>query len=164
MKAWILRDAAPIEEHPLELVEVPTPRPGPHQVRLRVTVCGICRTDLHIAEGDPPARRTRLILGHEIVGVIDAVGNGVTRVQPGELAGVTWLGQTCGESKCCADGRENFCAGFRATGRDLDGGFAEYCAFRLLGVAENDSLDYTGSAPQRTTCFGRLSTMAMKCT
>ena len=88
MKAWILREPAPMEEHPLEFVEVPTPQPGPHQVRLQVTVCGICRTDLHIAEGDLHARKHPLILGHEIVGVVDAVGEDVSRIRVGELAGV----------------------------------------------------------------------------
>jgi propanol-preferring alcohol dehydrogenase len=126
MKAWILQNPAPIEDHPLELVELPTPVPGPNQVRLRVTVSGICRTDLHIAEGDLSAGKQSLILGHEVVGVVDAVGEAVTRVRVGERAGITWLGRTCGDCKFCEEGRENYCAGFQATGRDLDGGFAEY--------------------------------------
>ena len=126
MKAWVLRKSAPIEEGPLELVEVPTPHPGPNQVRVRVTACGICRTDLHIAEGELPAGKDSLILGHEIVGAVDRVGKGVSRVLVGEKVGVTWLGRTCGKCKHCVEGRENYCAGFQATGRDLDGGFAEY--------------------------------------
>jgi propanol-preferring alcohol dehydrogenase len=179
MKAWILRRPAPIEERPLELVEVPTPRPGPNQVRVRVNACGICRTDLHIAEGDLAAGKHPLVLGHEIVGAVDRVGKGVSRVLVGEKVGVTWLGRTCGRCKHCVEGRENYCAGFQATGRDLDGGFAEYvvahedavfsldgiplpdekmtpllcagvagyCAFRLLGVAENDSIGLYGFGP-----------------
>ncbi|MGD2121609.1 MAG: alcohol dehydrogenase catalytic domain-containing protein [Gemmatimonadota bacterium] len=126
MKAWILRSPAPIRDDPLELSELPTPEPGPNQVRLRVDVCGICRTDLHIAEGDLPAGKDSLILGHEIVGVVDAVGEGATRVKEGESAGVTWLGETCGRCKHCLESRENYCADFKATGRDTDGGFAEY--------------------------------------
>ncbi|MEJ2218975.1 MAG: alcohol dehydrogenase catalytic domain-containing protein [Gemmatimonadota bacterium] len=126
MRAWILRDPAPIEKQPLALVDVPVPEPGPHEVRIRVTVCGICRTDLHIAEGDLPAGKNDLVLGHEIVGVVDARGENVTRVSRGERVGVTWLGRTCGQCSHCIAGRENYCAGFRATGRDVDGGFAEY--------------------------------------
>jgi propanol-preferring alcohol dehydrogenase len=179
MKAWVLRKPAPIEERPLELVETPTPQPGPSQVRVRVTVCGICRTDLHIAEGDLSAGKNSLILGHEIVGTVDQVGEGVSRVHVGEKVGVTWLGRTCGGCRHCLEGRENYCAGFQATGRDLDGGFAEYvvahedaayslegiplpdermapllcagvagyCAFRLLGVVENDSIGLYGFGP-----------------
>jgi propanol-preferring alcohol dehydrogenase len=140
MKAWVLRKPAPIGKRPVELVDVPTPEPGPYQVRLRVTVSGICRTDLHLAEGDLPAGKDNLVLGHEIVGVVDAVGSRVARVRVGESAGVTWLGETCGECRFCAEGRENYCAGFMATGRDLDGGFAEYviaqegAVFSLEGI------------------------------
>jgi len=126
MRAWILRTPAPIEEHPLELVDLPTPDPGPQEVRVRVTVCGICRTDLHIAEGDLAAGKEDLVLGHEVVGVVDALGEGVSAVHEGERVGITWLGRTCGACKHCTAGRENYCAGFQATGRDLDGGFAEY--------------------------------------
>ncbi len=126
MRAWVLTKQAPIEEHPLELVEVRTPHAGSHEVRVRVVVCGICRTDLHIAEGDLAAGKERLVLGHEIVGVVDGVGNGVTRVGVGDKVGVTWLGRTCGECRHCLAGRENYCARFEATGRDLDGGFAEH--------------------------------------
>jgi propanol-preferring alcohol dehydrogenase len=179
MKAWVLRKPAPIGKHPLELVEIPTPEPGPHQVRLRVTVSGICRTDLHLAEGDLPAGKDDLVLGHEIVGVVDTSGDGVTRVRAGESAGVTWLGRTCGRCRFCTESRENYCAAFKATGRNLDGGFAEYviaheeavfslegiplpqeelapllcagvagyCAFRLLGVGEGDSIGLYGFGP-----------------
>jgi propanol-preferring alcohol dehydrogenase len=125
MRAWVLTKSAPIEERPLELVERPTPQPQGREVRLRVGLCGICRTDLHIAEGDLPAGKERLVLGHEVVGVVDTVGEEVTRVRPGETVGVTWLGRTCGVCKHCRAGRENYRADFRATGRDLDGGFAE---------------------------------------
>ena len=140
MKAWILREPAPIDEHPLELVALETPEPAPHQVRLRVNVSGICRTDLHIAEGDLPAGKSPLILGHEIVGVVDALGEDVTHFKVGEQAGVTWLGGSCGRCDFCKEGRENYCADFQATGRDLDGGFAEYvlanesAVFSLEGV------------------------------
>jgi len=144
MRAWILEEPAPIEERPLELTEVPTPRPGPGEVRIRVLVCGICRTDLHIAEGDLPMGKERLVLGHEIVGVVDETGEGVSGLEPGEKVGVTWLGSTCGECRHCRAGQENYCADFQATGCDLDGGFAEYtvaheeAVFSLEGIPQPD--------------------------
>jgi propanol-preferring alcohol dehydrogenase len=144
MRGWVLTRQAPIEDRPLEMVDLPMPQPGAHEVRVRVAMCGICRTDLHIAEGDLAAGKEQLILGHEIVGVVDAVGDGVTRVQMGDKVGVTWLARTCGECKHCHAGRENYCAGFRATGRDVDGGFAEYAlahedaVFVLEGIRQTD--------------------------
>lgn len=126
MKAWILEAQRPIKDRPLQLVELPTPQPGPRQVRIRVSVCGLCRTDLHVAEGDLPLKKKPLILGHEIVGVVDEVGPQVTRVKEGDRVGVTWLGRTCGSCKHCRSARENYCAAFEATGWDLDGGFAEH--------------------------------------
>lgn len=126
MKAWILDHQAPIDEKPLQLVELPDPVPGPRQVRIRVLACGVCRTDVHIAEGDLPLHRSPVILGHEIVGVIDAVGEEVNRWKEGDPVGVTWLGRTCGSCRFCRSGRENYCPEFLATGWDLDGGFAEY--------------------------------------
>ena len=147
MRAWVLMKPAPIEELPLELLERPTPRPQGREVRVRVSLCGICRTDLHIAEGELPVGKERLVLGHEIVGIVDAVGADVSRVQPGEKVGVTWLGRTCGVCKHCRAGRENYCADFRATGRDLDGGFAEWA------VAHEDavfSLEKVAGADEQT--------------
>jgi propanol-preferring alcohol dehydrogenase len=144
MRAWVLTKPAPMEEHPLELVDVPMPQPGPGEVRVRVLLCGICRTDLHIAEGDLPAGKERLVLGHEIVGVVDAVGEGVTRVRTGQKVGVTWIGRTCGVCRHCLAGRENYCLDFQATGRDVDGGFAEYtlareeAVFSLEGIPQSD--------------------------
>ena len=127
MKAWVLRENGPIEDQPLELVERPMPEPGPRQVRIRVIVCGVCRTDLHIAEGDLPLRRTPIVLGHEIVGVVDSLGEGAGRHRVGDLVGATWLGRTCGTCRYCRGGRENYCDYFQAVGWDLDGGFSE-CA------------------------------------
>jgi propanol-preferring alcohol dehydrogenase len=126
MKAWVLDRPGPIESGPLRLVDLPRPEPAAGEVRLHVQVCGVCRTDLHIAEGDLPLHRSPLVLGHEIVGIVDAVGEGVSGVAIGDLVGVTWLGRTCGTCQYCRSGRENYCADFRATGWDVDGGFAEY--------------------------------------
>ena len=126
MKAWVLDQQGPIEDGPVKLVNLPLPEPAAGQVRLRVLACGLCRTDLHIAEGDLPLRRSPVVLGHEIVGRVDVVGKGLMGVAKGDLVGVTWLGRSCGTCRHCRAERENYCAAFQATGWDLDGGFAEY--------------------------------------
>jgi propanol-preferring alcohol dehydrogenase len=122
---------------PLRLAEVPAPTPGPGQVRLRVSACGVCRTDLHVADGELREAKLPLVLGHQIVGSVDALGPGVSAPAVGERVGVPWLGWTCGECRPCRRGRENLCDRARFTGYQIDGGFAEaavadarYC-FRL---------------------------------
>ncbi|MCL6091598.1 MAG: zinc-dependent alcohol dehydrogenase family protein [Actinobacteria bacterium] len=126
MRAWVVDHPAPIDEGPLRLVEKPTPVPGPSQVRVRVLTCGVCRTDLHLAEGDLPPRRPGVVPGHEVVGVVDALGEGARRFVPGERIGIAWLAKTCGTCRFCLSGRENLCLSPRFTGWDDDGGFAEY--------------------------------------
>ena len=92
MRAWILDKQAHIEDKPLHLEEIPTPHPSTdHEIRIKVHACGICRTDIHIAEGDLILKKTPIILGHEIVGVVDAVGKKVTAFKVGDRAGVAWL-------------------------------------------------------------------------
>jgi propanol-preferring alcohol dehydrogenase len=105
--------------------EVEPPEPGPGCVRLAVHACGVCRTDLHIVDGELAKPKLPLVLGHQIVGTVDAVGDGVTRFAPGRRVGVPWLGWTCGRCRHCLSGRENLCDEARFTGYDLDGGFAE---------------------------------------
>src|SRR5574342_605581 len=102
-----------------------TPRPGPGQVLLRVLACGVCRTDLHVADGALPDPKLPLVLGHEVVGRVDAVGAGVTRFAPGARVGIPWLGWTCGACGPCRAGRENLCERALFTGYQRDGGFAE---------------------------------------
>jgi propanol-preferring alcohol dehydrogenase len=126
MKAWILEEQARVEERPLKRVEVPTPHPKDDEVRVKVVACGVCRTDIHIAEGDLPLRTSPLILGHEIVGIVDEVGKSVQRFNEGDSAGVYWLHSACGACKYCLSGRENYCPEIRCTGWDRDGGYAEY--------------------------------------
>ena len=112
---------------PLREATVETPRPGPGQVLLAVRACAVCRTDLHVIDGDLTRPKLPLILGHEIVGAVEAVGDGVdTSLEPGERVGVPWLGWTCGACDYCTSGRENLCDQARFTGYDLDGGYAEY--------------------------------------
>ena len=126
MRAWIVDGPAPIDQGPLRLVERDRPEPGACEVRIRVSVCGVCRTDLHVAEGDLPPHRVGVVPGHEIVGQVDAVGPGATRFEPGQRVGIAWLRWTCGVCRFCRRGDENLCLDPRFTGWDDDGGFAEY--------------------------------------
>jgi propanol-preferring alcohol dehydrogenase len=110
---------------PLREAGRPLPEPGPGQVRLRVRACGVCRTDLHVVDGELPALGRPVVPGHQIVGVVEATGEGVERLAAGQRVGVPWLGWTCGACRFCLGGRENLCAEARFTGYHLDGGFAE---------------------------------------
>ena len=109
----------------LEPEEIPLPEPGPGQLRLRVRACGVCRTDLHVVDGDLPEPKIPIVPGHEIVGTVEAVGAGVTGVSLGDRVGVPWLGASCGTCLYCQTGRENLCDQARFTGYQIDGGFAE---------------------------------------
>jgi propanol-preferring alcohol dehydrogenase len=121
MKAMVLRNLG----EPLTPVELPLPQPGPGQIRVRVEACGVCRTDLHVADGELPDPKLPLVLGHQIVGVVDAVGAEVEGIEPGGRVGIPWLGWTDGECRFCRSGRENLCDRARFTGYQLDGGYAE---------------------------------------
>jgi propanol-preferring alcohol dehydrogenase len=110
---------------PLALTDVPEPRPGAHQVLIRVTACGVCRTDLHILDGELEHPKPALVPGHEIVGVVVELGEGVDHFAVGDRVGVPWLGWTCGTCRFCTSGRENLCDRARFTGYDIDGGYAE---------------------------------------
>lgn len=111
---------------PLQLRKLPLATPGAGQVLLRVRACGVCRTDLHIADGELTEPKLPLVLGHEIVGEVVGVGEGVNTLAEGDRVGVPWLGWTCGACRYCKRGQENLCARARFTGYTLDGGFAEY--------------------------------------
>ncbi|HET8541264.1 MAG TPA: zinc-dependent alcohol dehydrogenase family protein [Anaeromyxobacter sp.] len=110
---------------PLVPAELPLPAPGPGEVRIRVAACGVCRTDLHVADGELAEPALPLVLGHEIVGRVDALGAGVDGLHPGDRVGVPWLGWTCGACAACTSGRENLCPRARFTGYHRDGGYAE---------------------------------------
>src|SRR5258706_3678517 len=99
MKAMVLDSPAPIESAPLSLRDAPTPIPGPREVRVRVLACGVCRTDLHVIEGELPPRRPHVIPGHQIVGEVDALGPGATRFAPRDRIGIAWLRSTCGQCR-----------------------------------------------------------------
>ncbi len=127
MRAWTVDHCAPIDDGPLRRVERAEPTPGPGQVRVRISCCGVCRTDLHLAEGDLHPKRPGVTPGHEIVGVVDELGPGVTRLAAGDRVGVPWLGRTDGTCRFCRRGQENLCLEPRFTGWDLEGGYADLC-------------------------------------
>jgi propanol-preferring alcohol dehydrogenase len=122
----LLRRNAPIATRPLELVDLPVPSPAPGELLLRVQVCGICRTDLHVIEAELPPRRLPLIPGHQVVGHVETLGSGCERFRVGDRVGVAWLRHTCGSCAQCVAGRENLCESSRYTGYHADGGYAEY--------------------------------------
>jgi propanol-preferring alcohol dehydrogenase len=126
MKAMVFRQSADVGKRPLALEDLPVPEPGQDQVRMRVQVCGVCRTDLHIVEGDLPPAKRPVVPGHEIVGTVDQVGRNVRTVKEGDRVGIAWLRHTCGRCEFCLDRRENLCLEARFTGYHADGGYAEY--------------------------------------
>jgi propanol-preferring alcohol dehydrogenase len=126
MQAWEVRSPGPLSTGPLALVDHDVPEPGPHEVLVAVSACGVCRTDLHVAEGDLPVRRPAVVPGHEVVGRVVSGGAGAARFGPGARVGVAWLAWTCGTCRFCRRGAENLCPSARFTGWDLPGGYAEY--------------------------------------
>ncbi|WP_202918118.1 zinc-binding alcohol dehydrogenase family protein [Streptomyces cavernae] len=126
MRAWAVTEPGPVESEPLRLVTKPVPVPGPDELLVRVRACGVCRTDLHVAEGDLPVHRPWVTPGHEVVGVVAGAGAAVTGFQPGDRVGVAWLRRTDGTCVHCVRGSENLCPASEYTGWDADGGYAEY--------------------------------------
>ncbi len=122
----LLPERGPVETSPLLLTDLQDPAPGPGEIRVKVSACAICRTDLHVIEGDLPVRRMPLIPGHQAVGTVDAAGAGASRFPRGARVGIAWLARTCGECAFCASDRENLCDRPVFTGYHRDGGFAEY--------------------------------------
>jgi propanol-preferring alcohol dehydrogenase len=161
MHAMVLEANAPIDSDPLQWVECPAPEPGPGQVRISVRCCGICRTDLHVIEGDLPARKLPLIPGHQIVGVVEAAGDGCSRLAVGRRVGVAWLRHTCGQCRFCESGRENLCGDQRFTGYHADGGYAEETVVDEDFAYEiPDAFDDVEAAP--LLCAGIVGYRALK--
>ncbi len=130
MKAMAVDKPAPIESTPLHEIQAPIPEPAPGEVLVRIRTCGVCRTDLHVTEGDLPPRHPRIIPGHEIVGIVEKRGVSASRFAQGARVGIAWLRDTCGQCVYCLRGRENLCPNARFTGWDHDGGYAEYAVAR----------------------------------
>lgn len=160
MRAWGIVDPGPLGSHPLRRLELPVEEPGPGQVRLRVSACGVCRTDLHEAEGDLDLPARPVVPGHQVVGVVEAAGPGAA-LAPGNRVGVGWLHQTCGRCAYCRRGLENLCDEARFTGLHVNGGYAEtmlaradYCLRLPAGV------DDVHAAP--LLCAGIIGYRALK--
>lgn len=161
MKAMRLWQQAPAESSPLYLEDIPRPSAGPWQVQLRVMACGVCRTDLHILEGDlhPPA--LPVILGHQVVGKVEAVGAGVAGLSVGDRVGVPWMYSVCGVCPACRRGEENLCPKARFTGFDVDGGFAELMiAEERTVLALPDNISDLQAAP--LLCAGIIGYRSLK--
>ncbi len=157
----MLKQPAPISRDPLAIGEVPAPAPGAGELVVRVAACGVCRTDLQLAEGDLPARRLPVTPGHQVVGSVVAVGAGVTGWREGDRAGIAWLGGTCGACSHCLAGRENLCVDARFTGWDRDGGFAEAVSVRAdfaLRIPER----FTDVAAAPLLCGGVIGYRSLK--
>lgn len=148
MRAWWVEQPGPIETGPLRSGEVPDPEPGPGEVRVRVSTCGVCRTDLHLAEGDLTPHLPHTTPGHEVVGRVDRLGPGSDRFAVGERVGIAWLHRTCGTCRFCRRGDENLCLAPEFTGWDRPGGFAELAVVdERFAYRIPDEFDDLGAAP-----------------
>lgn len=163
MKAWVLERLGPMgeETESLRLIERADPAPGRGEVRLRVQACGVCHTELDEIEGRTPPPRLPVVPGHQIVGRVDRVGDGVPAEWVGRRVGVAWIASACGRCPRCREGRENLCPEFRATGRDVDGGYAEYAVARADFVHPiPETLAPVAAAP--LLCAGAVGWRALK--
>jgi propanol-preferring alcohol dehydrogenase len=161
MKAMVLDEIGPIDSSPLRLVQRPVPEPGPGELRLTVRCCAICRTDLHVIEGELPRHTLPIIPGHQVVGVVDRLGTGCRRFQPGQRVGIAWLRHTCGTCRFCRAGRENLCEQARFTGYHADGGYAEHAVVpEDFAYAIPDAFADTDAAP--LLCAGIIGYRALK--
>lgn len=161
MRAWVVQQCGPIATGPLRRIERELPEPGTNQIRVRVACCGVCRTDLHLAEGDLPARRPQVTPGHEVVGKVEARGPGASRFAIGDRVGVPWLASTDQTCRYCRRGAENLCSDPVFTGWDVDGGYADSClADEQFVYRLPDGISDEQSAP--LLCAGIIGYRALK--
>jgi propanol-preferring alcohol dehydrogenase len=162
MNAWVVRQPGPVDSGPLQLVERDLPAPRGTQLRVRISCCGVCRTDLHLAEGDLLPKRPDVTPGHEVVGVVDAVGERASRFAIGDRVGVAWLGGTDGSCRFCRRGAENLCMAPTFTGWDTEGGYADFCLVdEGFGYALPAGIDDEQLAP--LLCAGIIGYRALLC-
>lgn len=161
MRAWAFDKPAPVHDVALGLETRPRPEPAAGEVLVHVRACGVCRTDLHLVEGDLPPRRTGVTPGHQIVGDVIALGAGVTRFSVGDRIGGAWLRGTCGQCAWCRSGRENLCPESRYTGWDADGGFAEFATLPAAYAYEIPER-YTDEEAAPLLCAGIIGYRALR--
>jgi propanol-preferring alcohol dehydrogenase len=160
MKAMVLKDPASIDSSPLELRDVDAPEPREREVRVKILTCALCRTDLHVIEGELPPHKPHVVPGHQIVGVVDRLGAGADRFKLGDRVGIAWLRWTCGQCPYCKHAKENLCPNALFTGYDQDGGYAEYATVRQeFAYAIPTALDPVAAAP--LLCAGIIGYRAL---
>lgn len=160
MRAWVTT-GTPGAVPRLALIDRPEPRPQPDELLVKVLACGVCRTDLHVADGDLPPHRSTVVPGHEIVGEVVAAGDEVDAFEPGRLVGAAWLRRTCGTCSWCTSGRENLCHSSTYTGWDADGGYAEMVTVpAAFAYALPSDADPVSTAP--LLCAGIIGYRALK--
>jgi propanol-preferring alcohol dehydrogenase len=165
MKAMILNNICDLKKNrePLKLVELPLPEPGPREIRLKVSACGVCHTELDEIEGRTPPSQFPMVLGHQIVGSVDQLGSETTRYKIGDRVGIAWIHSACGQCMFCKNANENLCEAFKATGRDANGGYAEYTT-----VQEDFALPipnrFTDSRAAPLLCAGAIGYRSLRLT
>jgi len=161
MKAMQVTGTAKIDSSPLKLVELAVPQPREKEIRVRVEACAICRTDLHVIEGELPPKNERIVPGHQVVGVVDACGPYTNRFHIGDRVGIAWLRYTCGVCQYCRAGKENLCPNARFTGYDDNGGYAQYAVVREdFAYTLPASIDPISATP--LLCAGIIGYHALK--
>jgi alcohol dehydrogenase, propanol-preferring len=161
MDAWVVERPGPIDHEPLRRIRRPIPVPAPGEVRVRVSTCGVCRTDVHVACGELAVHRPRVVPGHEVVGYVETVGADTSRFSIGDRVGIAWLRHTCGVCRFCTTGRENLCLTPRFTGWDDDGGYAQYAVVpEAFAYHLPDRFDDVTAAP--LLCAGIIGFRALE--
>ncbi len=165
MKAMILNGVCDlnVNRKPLELTDMPVPEPGEGELLIKVSICGVCHTELDEIEGRTPPPRFPIILGHQVVGRVEKTGCNVQRIGVGDRVGVAWIFSACGSCKFCLDGKENLCTEFRATGRDAHGGYAEYMTVHE-NFAYNIPAAFSDSEAAPMLCAGAIGFRSMMLT
>jgi len=163
MKAMLLKQLGRLAENPdpLEPADIPTPAPGAGEVLVRVSACGVCHTELDEIEGRTPPPRLPVVLGHQVVGTVQELGEGAHAFRIGERVGVAWIYSACGECPACRSGQENLCSQFRATGRDVNGGYAEYLCV-LEGFAYPIPPAFSDAEAAPLLCAGAIGYRSLK--
>lgn len=158
----MVKEFAPIDRNPLELVDIPVPEPGPEEILIRNKVCGVCHTDLHTVEGELPQVKLPIVPGHEVVGIVEKRGENASRFSEGDRVGVAWLFSACGECEFCLRGNENLCITPRFTGCSVNGGFADYMVVpeKFAYVIPERLIDDTETAP--LLCAGIIGYRALR--